>query len=54
MKQLLIKFLLKVGSDLLINFLKRGAEELEKRDDNNFQSAGEVKKQLEGVEVGKK
>lgn len=54
MKALLIKILLKVGSDFLLNFLKRGAEELEKRNDNNFESAAEVKQLVEGVEVGKK
>ena len=55
MKQLLIKILLKVGSDLLINFLKSGAEELERRKDNDFESAGKIKQHLQGVSIdGKK
>lgn len=49
MKALLIKILLKVGSDLLVTFLKKGAEELERRNDNDFQSADKVKQSLMGV-----
>lgn len=55
MKQLLIKILLKVGSDLLINFLKSGADELERRKDNDFESSGKIKQHLSGISVdGKK
>lgn len=54
MKQLLVKILLKVGSDLLINFLKSGAEELERRKDNDFKSASNIKQHLEDVTVERK
>lgn len=54
MKALLVKILLKVGSELLINFLKSGAEELEKRKDNDFQQASSIKQTLESVNVRKK
>lgn len=55
MKELLVKILLKVGSDLLVNFLKSGAEELERRKDNDFESAGKIKEHLTGISIdGKK
>lgn len=54
MKQLLIKILLKVGSDLLIKFLKSGADELQRRQDNDFDSADDIKRKLEDVNVNEK
>ena len=54
MKQLLVKILLKVGSDLLIKFLKSGADELQRRQDNDFHSADDIKRKLEDVNVNKK
>lgn len=54
MKAILVKILLKVGSELLINFLKSGAEELQKRNDNDFQQADNIKQTLESINVRKK
>ena len=51
MKSLLIGILIKVGSNLLINLLRAGADELEKRKDNDFNSANVIKDTLSGVKI---
>ena len=54
MKAILIQILIKVGSSLLINLLRQGADELERRKDNDFQQASNVKSLLDGVSVNGK
>lgn len=43
---LLINALLKVASDVLITFLNRGVEELQKRKDNDFYEQGDSVKEV--------
>lgn len=54
MKTILIQILIKVGSSLLVDLLRKGADELERRKDNNFQQAGQIKDLLSGVNVNGK
>ena len=54
MQTILIQILIKVGSSILIELLRKGADELERRKDNDFQQAGEVKSILSGVNVNGK
>ena len=54
MKTILIQILIKVGSNLLINILRSGADELERRKDNDFSKATDVKQLLDGVSVNGK
>ena len=51
MKNLLISILIKVGSNFLINLMRAGADELEKRKDNDFNSADVIKDTLGGVKI---
>ena len=51
MKNLLISILIKVGSNFLINLMRAGADELEKRKDNDFNSADIIKDTLGGVKI---
>lgn len=51
MKNLLIGILIKVGSNFLINLMRAGADELEKRKDNDFNSADIIKDTLGGVKI---
>lgn len=51
MQAIIINVLLKVGSHILINLLRKGADELEKRKDNDFGNATTIKKALEGVVI---
>lgn len=51
MKSLIIGILIKVGSNLLINMMRAGADELEKRKDNDFNSANIIKDALSGVKI---
>lgn len=54
MKTILIQILIKVGSDLLINLLRHGADELERRKDNDFGKAAAIKDALDGVNINGK
>lgn len=54
MKTILINILIKVGSNMLINLLRKGADELEKRGDNDFYKAGDIKQLLDGVQINGK
>ena len=54
MQAILIQILIKVGSSILIELLRKGADELERRSDNDFQQAGEVKNILSGVSINGK
>ena len=51
MKSLIIGILIKVGSNFLINLMRAGADELEKRKDNDFNSANVIKDALGGVKI---
>lgn len=51
MKSLIIGILIKVGSNLLINMMRAGADELERRRDNDFNSANIIKDALSGVKI---
>lgn len=48
---ILIKILVQVGSNLLINLLRSGADELQKRKDNDFSNADTIKTALDGVVI---
>ena len=54
MKTILIQILIKVGSNLLINLLRYGADELERRKDNDFSKATDIKQLLDGVNINGK
>ena len=54
MKTILIQILIKVGSNLLINLLRSGADELERRKDNDFDKATIIKDALDGVNINGK
>ena len=54
MKTILIQILIKVGSNLLINLLRHGADELERRKDNDFSKAAVIKDALDGININGK
>lgn len=54
MKTILIQIIIKVGSSLLINLLRSGADELERRKDNDFDKATAIKDALDGVNINGK
>lgn len=54
MKKILIQILIKVGSSLLINIMRSGADELERRKDNDFDKATIIKDALDGVNINGK
>ena len=54
MKTILIQIMIKVGSNLLISLLRHGADELERRKDNDFSKAAAIKDVLDGVNINGK
>ena len=54
MKTILIQILIKVGSNILVNLLRYGADELERRKDNDFDKATIIKDALDGVNINGK
>ena len=54
MKTILIQILIKVGSNILVNLLRSGADELERRKDNDFDKATIIKDALDGVNINGK
>lgn len=51
MQAILINLLIKVGSNILIGLLRSGADELQKRRDNDFNDADKIKDALSGVVI---
>jgi hypothetical protein len=49
MQAIIIQILIKVGSSLLIDLMRSGADELQKRRDNDFNDADKIKDVLSGV-----
>lgn len=51
MQAIIIQILIKVGSSLLIDLMRSGADELQKRIDNDFNDADKIKDVLSGVVI---
>lgn len=54
MQAIIIQILIRVGSAVLINLLRAGADELEKRKDNDFSESNKIKEVLNGVNISGK